>query len=84
MSPGYVYAGWELLLPNLLVRLSISSFNYDKLNALEIQALAVLEAFQVVKVKDFLHVADDPEMFSKFLGNAYIFSLFLFDNLIIL
>lgn len=41
--------------------LPISNFDYDKLNALEIRALAVLDAFWVVKVKDFLHMVDDPE-----------------------
>lgn len=32
---------------------SISSFDYDKLDDLEIQSLAIFDAFQVVKVKDF-------------------------------
>lgn len=30
----------------------VSGFDHDKLNALEIQALAVLDAFRVMKVKD--------------------------------
>lgn len=52
--------------------LSVSSFNYDKLDALEIQALAILDAFQVVKVTDLVNMVDDPEQISNFLGNAYI------------
>lgn len=33
--------------------LSVSSFDYDKLNSLETRALAILDAFRVVKVKNF-------------------------------
>lgn len=63
--------------------LSVSSFNYDKLNDMEIQALTVLDVFQVIKVKDLLYMADDPKQISKFLGNAYTCFLSLFDNLVI-
>lgn len=44
----------------------------------------ILEVFRIVKVKDLLHMADDPKQISKFLGNAYIFPLLFFDNFIIL
>lgn len=64
--------------------LTVSGFDYDKLNALEIRALTVLDVFWVVKVKDFLHMAYEPKQISNFLCNAYILFLFLFDNLIIL
>lgn len=64
--------------------LSVSSFDYDKLNALEIRALAVLDAFQVVKVKELLHMADEPKQISKVLGNVYKCILLFFGDLIIL
>ena len=52
--------------------LSVSGFDYDKLNALEIRALAFLDAFWIVKVKDLLQMAEDPEQISNFLGNDYM------------
>lgn len=55
--------------------MSISSFDYDKLNALEIGALDILDAFQVVKVKDLLQMVEDPEQISNFLDNAYMYFL---------
>lgn len=61
-----------------ITHFQFSGFNYDKLNALEIRALAVLEAFQLVKVKDLLHMAGDPEQISNFLGNAYICFFYCF------
>lgn len=50
----------------------MSGFDYDMLNALETRALAILDAFRVVKVKDLLQMADDPEQISNFLGDAYM------------
>lgn len=55
----------------------MSDFDYDKLNALETQALSILDAFRVVKVKDLLHMSNDPEQISNILGNAYISLIFL-------
>lgn len=52
--------------------LPVSSFDYDKLDALEIQALSILDAFQVVKVKDLINMTDDPEQISNFFANAYM------------
>ena len=40
---------------------SISSFDYGKLSTLEIRAFTVQDAFRVVKVKDLLHMIDDPK-----------------------
>lgn len=65
---------------NLLL---VFDFDYDKLNILERRALSVLEAFRVVKVKDFLYMADDSEQISKFLVNAYIRLLLSSSDLII-
>lgn len=50
----------------------ISGFDYDELNALEIRSLVILDVFRVVKVKDLLQMADDPEQISNFLGNTYM------------
>lgn len=66
------------------IPLSVFGFDYEKLNTLEIRALAVLDAFRVVKFKDLLHMANDPEQISKFISNAYICLLLLFINLILL
>lgn len=41
--------------------LSVSGFDYDKLDDSEIQALAILDSFRVVKVKDLINMTDDPE-----------------------
>lgn len=41
--------------------LLVFGFDYDKLKALEIQALEILDAFRIVKVKDLLNMTDDPE-----------------------
>lgn len=62
----------------------MSGFDYDKLNALDARALAVLDVFRVVKVKDLLHMADDLEKISKSLGNAYTCLLLSSSDLIIL
>lgn len=56
--------------------LSVSDFNYDKLNALEVWALMILDALWIVKVKDLVNMADDLEQISNFLGNTYM-SLFI-------
>lgn len=53
--------------------LSVFGFDYDKLSALEIRSLAVLDAFRIVKVKDLLQMAEDPEQIYDLLGNAYMF-----------
>lgn len=58
--------------------LSISSFDYDKLNALKIWALAVFDSFRVVKVKDLLQMDEDPEQISSLLGNAYVSFFYCF------
>lgn len=50
----------------------MSAFNYDKLDDLEIRALAILDAFREVKVKDLLDMVDDPYQISNFLGNVYM------------
>lgn len=54
-------------------QLPVSGFDYDKLDSLEIRALAILDAFRVVKVKDLLNMVDDPEQISNFLGNVYMY-----------
>lgn len=41
--------------------LSMFDFDYDKLYALEIRALSILDALWIVKVKDLLIMANDPE-----------------------
>lgn len=56
--------------------LRTSSFDYDKLNDLELRSLSVLDALWVVKVKDLLQMIDDPEQISNFLGNVHIFIYF--------
>lgn len=40
--------------------LSVSGFDYDKLNASDIRALAILDAFRVIKVEYLLNMSDDP------------------------
>lgn len=64
----------------------MSGFDYDKLDTLEIQALAIIDVFRVVKVKDLMNMADDPEQISSFLGNAYmsftILYCYLYVNLL--
>lgn len=62
----------------------MSDFDYDKLNALETRALAILDAFRVVKVKDLLKKADDPDQISNFLGKAYICLLLFSSDFLIL
>lgn len=64
---------------NLLL---VFDFDYDKMNALEVRSLVVSNAFQVVKVKDLLHMAEDSEQFYNFSGNAYMQFLLLLNNLI--
>lgn len=64
MSPSYVCTRHDN-------PLSISSFDYDKLDDLEIRSLAVWDALWVMKVRDLLQMSDDPEQISNFLGNVY-------------
>lgn len=52
--------------------LPIFDFDYDKLNTLEIRALAVLDDFWVVKVKDLLQMVEDSDQISNFLGNVHL------------
>lgn len=52
--------------------LSVFMFAYDKLDALEVQVLAILDAFWVVQVWDLTNMVDDPKQISNFLVNAYI------------
>lgn len=58
------------------IPLPMFGFDHVKFDALEIRALVVLDAFQVVKLKDLLHIVDDLKKNYKLLGNAYICLLY--------
>lgn len=47
-----------------------SGFDYEKLDALEVRALDVLDAFRMIKVWDLLDLDEDPEQVFDFLGNS--------------
>lgn len=47
----------------------IYKFDYDKIDALEVQALSILDAFQVMRFKDLMNMVDDQKQVLKYMGN---------------
>lgn len=58
---------WNLLL--------VFGFDFDKLNALEIQSLAILDSFCMMKVQDLCPLPEEHILPS--LGNTHLFSFFI-------
>lgn len=53
----------------------MSEFDFDKLNALEINSLAILDSFRMMKVQDLLPLPEDKVL--SFLGNIHLFFFFI-------
>lgn len=53
--------------------LSVSGFDFDKLNDHEVRSLAILYSFHIMKVRDLLSLIEEEIL--SFLGNDYLFAL---------
>lgn len=53
--------------------LSLSGFDFDKLNNHEVKSLAILDFFCMMKVRDLLSLHEEQVL--SFLGNRHLFSL---------